>query len=99
MHHMKRIFIVWLACLAACSAAETKAQESDLELYLQLNKPQPSQLIEVPPLDSKDIPGFKPVLMSDLPDFQNDMEVHCTKSGRCNACGLLCTINFEQFES
>jgi len=83
--------------LVRCAAAVEFVPESDLDLYLQTHKPPVSQIIDVPPMEIKNN-DFKPVTMADLPDFKQDMEVHCTKSGKCNACGLLCTINFDQFE-
>src|ERR1043165_3016387 len=94
----KKLIAAWLVSIAiGCGAGEAFAPESDLDLYLQVYKPQFSQMIDVPPLELKNN-DFKPVTMKDLPDFQQDMEAHCTKSGKCNACGLLCTINFDQFE-
>lgn len=101
MRQIKKFIVVWMACIVAagCYAAEQHAPESDLELYLQIYKPHLGEMIEVPPMESKDIPAFKPVTMSQLPDFQQDMEMRCTKSGKCNSCGLLCTINFDQFEA
>ena len=86
------------AVVTLCNAAEPFSPESDLDFYLQMHKQPAGPMIAVPPMD---IPNnsFKPIMLSDLPPFDADMEKHCTKSGKCTACGLLCTINFDQFES
>lgn len=98
MFKTKNFFLACLAGLAGlCAALEAPTPESDLDLYLQTHKPPVSQVIDVPPLDFKDIPDFTPVKFSDLPEFKQDLETHCTKSGKVHDCGLLCTINFDQF--
>lgn len=99
MTRFHRLVLASIACIAAaCGAADVPGPESGLDLYLRLNQPNPGEVIPVPPLEFENNPNFKPITMSDLPDFQQDMEERCTKSGKCHSCGLLSTINYDRYE-
>ena len=100
MLQFNKFILAWMACIAVrCAAGDLPAPENDLDLYLQRNRPDVGEKLVVPRLECEDIPGFKPITMGDLPDLQHDIEMHCTKHGKINSCGLLCTINYDQFES
>jgi predicted alpha/beta-fold hydrolase len=50
------------------------------------------------PIKLKDIPNFRPITMSDLPEFMLEVETKPTKKGKVHVHGLLTTINYCEFE-
>lgn len=50
------------------------------------------------PIKLKDIPSFKPLTMSELPDLMLEVETRPTKKGKVHVNGLLTTINYTEFE-
>jgi len=52
----------------------------------------------VPPIDLKDVDGFTPIKMSDLPDFMEEVETRASKKGMVHTNGLLATINYCEFK-
>ena len=50
------------------------------------------------PIVLEDIPGYKPPSLLDLPNFDDECEQKCSKSGRVHVNGLLATINYTEFK-
>jgi len=97
------VWLTWVFILiGSLSVAEEEIPsdipKTDLDLYLEQHRIELGPKLVVPPLDWDDRPDFKPITMSDLPDFSADVEKKVTKKGKVNENGLLSTINFEEYE-
>ena len=54
--------------------------------------------IQLGSVQLKDMAGFKPVQMTDLPDIFDEVESKVTKTGRIHINGLVSTINYDTFK-
>ncbi len=100
----RAVFYGLLVCLSFATetawALEHKPQLEEAVLPVKADEEADPENLAVPEAPKKDeeASGFKPIGLSDLPDFKQDVEEKVTKSGKVHTNGLVSTINYKAFK-